>query len=104
MTFTENPVLRGLFKDISTSTRIRFIAHLIYVLVSCLGVCSRASAQAGTPAPLTITANGDGNGILFLNDVGVSYDTLFAAAGGAPPYTYSVVAGQLPAGETLSAT
>src|ERR1019366_3225498 len=69
-------------------------------LVSFLIICSQASGQTG---PLTLVAE-HGNGTTFLEDVGASYDLPFTASGGVSPYTYSVVSGQLPAGETLSPT
>ena len=80
--------------------RIRLLSSFISVLVPCLVICAQASGQNGA---LTLVAE-NGNGTTFLEDVGVSYGLPFTASGGVAPYTYSVISGQLPAGETLSAT
>jgi hypothetical protein len=70
----------------------------------------RALAQTGavTLAANTITAPVASGGPLSLTcsypsgQVGVPYTSALAAAGGIPPYTYSIVSGSLPAGLTLN--
>jgi hypothetical protein len=50
-----------------------------------------------SPAPLTITATTLGNA-----EVGVPYSANLTAAGGTPPYSWTLVGGSLPAGLALS--
>jgi hypothetical protein len=50
-----------------------------------------------SPAPLTITTTTLGNA-----EVGVPYSSNLIAAGGTPPYSWTLVGGSLPAGLTLS--
>jgi hypothetical protein len=55
--------------------------------------------QGTTVAPPSITTTGVPSGI-----VGEPYAATLAASGGAPPYTWSVASGTLPAGLTLAVT
>lgn len=72
----------------------------IWLLVMCL---TAGLLPAQTTQMLTVTAEG-GSFTSFSEEAGVSYVLPFAGSGGVPPYTYSIIAGQLPGGETLSAT
>jgi Peptidase A4 family/Putative Ig domain len=50
-----------------------------------------------SPAPLTVTTTAVGNG-----QVGTAYSTNLTAAGGTPPYAWTLIGGSLPPGLTLS--
>ena len=53
-------------------------------------------AQADTPPPLTITTDTLGTAVQ-----GTNFQTILKAAGGTPPYSWSIASGSLPAGMTL---
>ncbi len=58
------------------------------------------TVQPAAPAPLAITTNSPLPG----GTVGVAYSTTLARSGGTPPYTWSITAGVLPAGLSLTAS
>ena len=61
--------------------------------------CGSGGGSSSPPASLTISASS-----LPAASQGVLYSEFLTATGGTPPYTWSVIAGSLPPGITLSST
>ena len=78
---------------------------LVLILLSGMGFLNgcggsgSGGSQDPTPAKLAISTSS-----LPTGQTGVAYSALLAATGGAPPYTWSVTSGTLPAGLTLNAS
>jgi Putative Ig domain len=79
---------------------------LVIILLTTLGLLSACGGGSGSgnaadppPAALTISTSS-----LPTGQAGVAYSAVLAAAGGTPPYMWSLTSGTLPTGLTLSAS
>ncbi len=78
---------------------LSLIMLILLLAAGCSGVSSSSSAKNtnNTPPTLTITTVSLPNGI-----VGTPYSSTLAASGGTTPYSWTIVAGALPAGLSLN--
>src|SRR5271167_1079174 len=89
----------GILRKISARlARVLVMAGLASTLAALLTGCGSSSASGGNQTPpLSITTSS-----LPTVQVGVAYNTQLAAAGGTPPYIWSLASGNLPPGLTLA--
>jgi subtilase family serine protease len=94
------------FNDTSTGNNFSSSSPTKFSAVAGYDLCTGWGSPAGTPlinalagplAPIISTGSPLPNGV-----VGTAYSTALAASGGLAPYTWSISAGNLPAGLTLS--
>lgn len=75
------------------------VAGVVWALVLVLSGCGDPSTVGNAPSGTPITF---ATGTLTAASQGVAYNATITASGGTPPYTYSLVAGSLPGGTTLT--
>lgn len=84
-------------KQVARASRLALWLFALAVLPLALAGCGGSSG--GSTNPLTFAL---GSTVLPSGTVGVAYSTTVAASGGTPPYAYSLSAGPLPPGISLS--
>ncbi|MGA3195469.1 MAG: Ig domain-containing protein, partial [Terriglobales bacterium] len=82
----------------TTAGTFNFTAQVVDSTGTAAGTTTSNCSIGIAPAPPTLTCP------TATGQVGAAYSSALVAAGGVPPYTYSITAGSLPAGLTLNST